>query len=287
MDGCFKQVCFNVLFLSFGLLSCQNESKSDFKSSVVDSGDDPNFKIEANDNSRFQGFDRKVEVFGISIFAVPKVENQKLLHAANVMAQYLDNDEDGKVDNHLVLDAMLENQAFMVMWSSEDDIDALELPDGGIGQDLGNDETVPDYVAKGKKGRFDASLEEVLHLITNAGYAYAYPQIFGEHDGSSLADAMDIARGGAFKKIPNQYPATAWFTYDDETCEYNCQMTEYIYWALTSILGAQVNRREEIDNEWKLYSREKVEETDKAIFALLTNYEYKFPTILPDGTYKR
>ena len=50
---------------------------------------------------------------------------------------------------------------------------------------------------------------------------------------------MDKARGGQFTEIPNQYPSSAWYTYDDETCDYKCMSTEYIYWALTSILGGQ------------------------------------------------
>jgi len=34
-------------------------------------------------------------VFGIDIYAVADVTDAKLLHTANVMALYLDNDEDG------------------------------------------------------------------------------------------------------------------------------------------------------------------------------------------------
>jgi len=50
---------------------------------------------------------------------------------------------------------------------------------------------------------------------------------------------MDIARGGHFKKIPHKYPEIAWYTYDDRTCKYDCMATEYIYWELPSMLGAQ------------------------------------------------
>ena len=42
------------------------------------------------------------------------------------MAEYLDNDEDGNVDDQLkVLDKMLENKAFMVMWKNENDLDNI------------------------------------------------------------------------------------------------------------------------------------------------------------------
>jgi hypothetical protein len=43
----------------------------------------------------------------------------------------------------------------------------------------------------------------------------------------------------------------------------------------------------EIDNEWKLNTRQKVEDTDTAIFSILTNPIYKMPTVLPDGSYNR
>lgn len=56
---------------------------------------------------------------------------------------------------------------------------------------------------------------------------------------------------------------------------------------MSSILGAQANRLSEIQNEWKLNTKAKVEATDTRIYTLLTNEVYHFPTVLPDGTYKR
>ncbi len=254
---------------------------------TIDPGTDPNFTIVANSDKGFSNFNKKVIVFGIDIYAVSTVENSKLLHAANVMAQYLDNDEDGAIDNQLVLDKIIENNAFLVMWSSENDLN-INPPSNRIGQDLGNDETNPTYVTSGRTGRFDASLEEVLHIVNNAGHSYAYPDVFGQNRGSELANAMDIARGGQFLTIPSTYPTTAWYTYYDSTCEYaDCQTIEYLYWSLTSMLGAQENRLDEIGEEWKLNTRDLVESTDSAIFRILTDTTYKLPTILPDGTYMR
>jgi len=162
-----------------------------------------------------------------------------------------------------------------------------KAPSGRIGQDLGNDETNPSFVSNGKTGRFDATLEEVLHLINNAGHSYAYPGTFGKNKKSALSKAMDVARGGRFFKIPSIYPANAWFSYYDSTCDYEtCQTIEYLYWALTSILGAQENRLNEIGKEWKLNTADLLENTDNEIFELLTNPIYNLPTILPDGSYK-
>ena len=50
------------------------------------------------------GFSKSATVFGIKILATKTTGDSKILHAAKVMAQYLDNDEDGKVDNHKVVD---------------------------------------------------------------------------------------------------------------------------------------------------------------------------------------
>lgn len=286
MEVKFKLVT-SLLFLIFGMLQGCGSDDGMMISEEIDPGNDPNFTIIGHNDPGLSSFNRKVVVFGIDIYAVPAVEDNKLLHAANVMAQYLDNDEDGTIDDQLVVDKMLENKAFLVMWSRESDLD-IEPPSDRIGQDLGNDETIPNYVSEGKTGRFDASLEEVLHIINNAGHSFAYPDAFGQNGGSDLANAMDIARGGQFLTIPDLYPADAWYTYDDETCAYaDCQTIEYLYWALTSLMGAQENRFDEIGHEWRLNTPELVESTDKAIFQLLTNPQYKMPMVLPDGTYKR
>lgn len=252
----------------------------------VNAGNDPNFKIEVNKDTGFNSFPKKVMVFGIPIYALPGVEDVKLLHAANVMAQYLDNNEDGVVDNQLVLDAMKQNKAFLYMWKTQNT--NISFPSGHQGQDLGADETVPAWHTNGHTGRFDASLEEVWHIINLAGHAKAYPTVFGLKKGTQLANAMDKARGGYFQTIPATYPSSAWYTYDDSTCAYgDCQTVEYFYWSMSSILGAQANRLGEIQQEWKLNTKAKVQATDTAIYSLLTDVTYKLPTVLPDGTYKR
>ena len=270
-----------LIYLTF--ISCKTLN---LKGGPIDVGKDPNFNIVPNNDIGLSSFNKKVIVFGIDLYAVREVEDAKLLHAANVMAQYLDNDEDGLIDNQLVLNKMLENKAFLVMWKKEKDLN-IRPPSGRIGQDLGNDETNPSFVSNGKTGRFDATLEEVLHLINNAGHSYAYPGTFGKNKKSALSKAMDVARGGRFFKIPSIYPANAWFSYYDSTCDYEtCQTIEYLYWALTSILGAQENRLNEIGKEWKLNTANLLENTDNEIFELLTNPIYNLPTILPDGSYK-
>ena len=111
--------------------------------------------------------------------------------------------------------------------------------------------------------------------------------MWGEDVRTAVGNAMDVARGGRFLEIPDSYPESAWYHYDDETCDYGCQIVEYTYWAFTSILGAQdyEGRLAKIEHEWELNTRELVETRDPAIYALLTDPIYKLPTRLPDGKY--
>lgn len=275
----------SILYSFYILVIVLTSVSSSCSKKSISPGNDPNFTIVANNDGILKKYNRKVVVFGIDIYAVPKVKDENLLHAANVLAQYLDNNEDGVVDNQLVLDKMIENGAFVVMWNKERDLN-VEIPENRIGQDLGNEETIPNFVSNGCTGEFDATLEEIWHIISHSGYAYAYPEVFGEYSGTQLSNAMDIARGGHYSNIPTPYPSGAWYSYDDATCDYECQTTEYFYWAITSILGAQKNRLDEIQHEWKLNTLQKVQNTDTAIYRIFIDTSYNLPLILPDGSYR-
>ena len=248
------------------------------------------------------GCDRYVNVFGFHIFASPTTPEDKLSHAAGVLAQYLDNDEDGVPDNTQVLSHLVSRNVFIIMPGTESEMESLEMDlveesDYRFGQDLYGEETKPDFLVDGKinapdGGYYDGALEEILHPITHYGYANAYPEVFGTRRGSLLAKCMDAARGGYFEQVPrggpkSGYPAEAWYHYTDETCDYGCMITEYIYWALTSILGTQdfPGRQEDLKVEWELNTRELVRTGDAAVYDLLTDPQYKFPTKAPDGNY--
>ena len=245
-----------------------------------------NKKVSENGDNNFP---KKINIFGINILASEKVEDSKIIHAAKVMAQYLDNDEDGIVDNKAVVDKLISVDATLIMFESEREAENsnYKMPNHNHLQGLWNDETIPSFNKDKVNVRFDATLEEVLHLITHEGYAEVYPDIWGESKGSAIANAMDKARGGYFVSPPPQYPAGAWYSYDDETCDYGCMATEYTYWALTSILGWQSYpaRFEEIEHEWKLNTRQKVKTRDPDIYSILTDQQYKVPTKLPDSDY--
>ena len=235
-------------------------------------------------------FTKSVEVFGIKILATKNTGDAKIIHAAKILAQYLDNDENGEVDNKLVVDKMTSVGATLVMFKDEDESEKFiyeyEGEDLDHAQALYDDETITTFNKNNSNSRFDASLEEVLHLITHEGYSKVYSEL-AEEKGSAIANAMDKARGGYFLSPPSKYPAGAWYSYDDETCTYDCMITEYFYWSLTSVLGAQAypGRFDEIGHEWKLNTLEKVKSTDTDIYSILSNEKFSFPSILPDNIY--
>ena len=235
-----------------------------------------------------------LEVFGVGVAATGTVPRRKMMHAAGVMAQYLDNDEDGTADHPFIIGAMNTPQmpALLCMFSDERDLiqtvrEYEDVLDRYHWQDLFAHETHPEGSSIG--GGFDATSEEVLHLISTAGYSRVYPDVFGEWPDSEIADAMDIARGGRFMSVPNRYPEEAWYHYDDRTCDYGCQTVEYFYWALTSLLGAQEypGRPGQIANEWELYSPGLTWTVDTTVSAIMADPEYRMPRVLPDGLYQR
>jgi len=60
-------------------------------------------------------FAQCVSVWGVPIYATATVPPPKLLHAAHVLAQWLDNDEDGVPDCPAVLERLVADDAALIM----------------------------------------------------------------------------------------------------------------------------------------------------------------------------
>ena len=254
-------------------------------------------------------FSKQVDVLGIPVHATAASPDEIVLHAAGVLAQYLDNDADGEPDDPHLLETLRRRDGRLFMAVDRDELDeifdhieaahpgSLERtawwvnPNGitvgdWIWQNLQTEETLlPDQQVG---ANFDGALEEVLHLVSHVGLANTYPEAFAEAPGSRLADAMDKVRGGQFPDVPERYPDGALYTYYDTTCVYQCQATEYLYWALTSLLGGQANpeRFADIGEEWRLNTPEMLASGDPDVYALLIDPRYRLATVLPDGVYQ-
>ena len=244
-----------------------------------------------------------VKSFGIVICAMPKVDDKYLNHAKKIMDKLVDYNSDGEVDNQKVIDKIISTgSVFAVFRNSRDerDFEKYFYPEGVIeeiegliernGWNFENDQDKITAVFEPKYGTFlsvftkemnlnskdwDPTIEEALHLITHMGYAQAYPNIFGQYKNSKIAKLMDEARGGYFEKAQTRYPSDAYYTYDDVTCTYSCQITEFTYWAITSLRGQQADRGKEISDEWRLNTPEKIRSKAPKLEKLLTIDEYK------------
>ena len=251
------------------------------------------FNIEPNPNPNdlaLTPFTKYVDVLGcFSIYAESTISNAKVKHAAAVAAELLDNNEDGIVDDPLIEAQLINKNALMPLFlqdgNSAMDIFEYNYNGDGVSAVLYNNEIDP--AQTGHWGD-DATVEEIMHTINHVGHTNVYPAAFSMQANSSLmSTAMDVARGGQFMTIPNPYPASAWYHYDDWTCDYECMMIEYIYWALVSNMGIldDPQTASGIANEWEPYNATLLQSMDTLMYALITDVQYKLPKIAPDGNY--
>jgi len=225
------------------------------------------------------GFHHCMKVFGASMWAVEKFSEPLLRHVASIAAEYLDNNEDGIVDDPAMNAALVDNYAAMYLIDAFDKFSTIDMSDSSaihrfkitVAQHSG--ETHPQALLTG-----DVTLEEVLHLIQQAGYGSAYPDLRSQDgpDGllpnNLLTDAMRISQqNGDYLRFDG------------------AASSEFFYWGVTTLMGAQSvpgsHCRKGRGTEWKLCTPEELQARNPMFYALLTNPLYKLPTRLPDGRY--
>ena len=257
-----------------------------------------------------------IDVFGVYVIAPEDAPIEKVLHTANVLAQYIDNDEDGVPDDPKVLDILVEGGFVAPVWKSDDRDKFWEANRGtpcedGLrtaagmyyGSDYGDNWAIggieKSYEEKGVPGPWDTNIEEIWHIVSYGWYE-AYPEYFGDREdrSSKLTVAMDTARGGYFRDTPKQYPDDAWYTYDCGEGGYGCQVHEYFYWIVATNIGAldpaltgkcvftDPEGNGYPNPEWGICTREELEQKDGLAFELLNDYGFNLPTVIPDGSYK-
>ena len=250
------------------------------------------FTVDPNPNSTtaFSGFTKYVDVLGcFSIYAESTISNEKVLHAAAVAAELLDNNEDGIVDDPLIEIQLINENALMPLFFQDGNAAMNTFGNNyngnGVSAVLFNGEIDPTQT--GHWGD-DATVEEVIHTINHVGHTNVYPAAFSMQPNSSLmSSAMDVARGGQFLSIPNPYPSSAWYHYDDQTCDYECMMIEYMYWGIVSYMGIlnDPQTAQGISDEWEPYNATLLQSTDTLMYNLITDTQYKLPLLAPDGNY--
>lgn len=299
----------------------------------------PDFEIlTPRDDELAADIEKVVEVFGIRLMALEGVTDRDLVLSANVLAQWLDNDEDGEPDNAMVQSELQRQHSRMILGVRFDESigpwheEKQRLLSNEAAPTYGLDVTTINHARYGLEPSAysdewqvtdptmapDAASEETLHLVTDVGFAGVYPADFwsaipgipedasgiyrchleehGEDNlqgASRLTTAMDTARGAFFAEIPEQYPAGAWYTRYDE-CEYGCLAAEYVHWAAITLVGMMEGRvrgiprnRDGQGDEWGIETAQDLKQRDPLVYGLLTEPDFRFPSVAPDGTYRK
>ena len=67
-------------------------------------------------------FAKSKSVFGVRIFATENVEQERFLHAVNIMREYLDNDGDGRTDSKKLVRSLKKEKACMTLFEDESEL---------------------------------------------------------------------------------------------------------------------------------------------------------------------
>ena len=158
------------------------------------------FTIDPNPNPNDPAlvpFTKYVDVLGcFSIYAESTISDAKVLHAAAVAAELLDNNEDGIVDDPLIEVRLISESALMPIFFQDGNAAmntfANNYNGNGVSAVLYNGEIDPTQT--GHWGD-DASVEEIMHTINHVGHTNVYPAAFSMQANSSLMSA----KGGGKK----------------------------------------------------------------------------------------
>ena len=255
-------------------------------------------------------FQKCMKVFGTSLLAFDTYPDDTMVHVATVTAEYLDNNEDGIVDNMAVNMALQQNHASFFLGEDAPGGNA-EPPQvaaikdrrevqyirhrtdifygpGSMHVDSSNPGGTWCGTPCGQRGDGEV-LEHVPELIQKAGYATAYPSDFGPVRGSTLGKALEAARGGyCCEGDPAVYPESAWFI--ERGHPYDGSFGEYFFWGLATHLGmlgdVSPGVCARIANEWKACTRADFIAKDTILHSLLTNSLFSLPQKAPNGSYR-
>ncbi|OLQ81830.1 hypothetical protein BIT28_23420 [Photobacterium proteolyticum] len=177
------------------------------------------------------------------------VSNDYLLHAANITANYLDNNQDGNWDDDRVTNHLSNVGASLFILKNEDESYMMDLlsrlpsnvatkfADDSSSQALYESEMVLCDSSHStfsscfnQNDKRDPSYEEILHLITHVGYAQVHPSTFSEDEnynslsGSGVGRANDLARDDVAKNLTsaNQCVTDTVTTPFGNFVEYDC-----------------------------------------------------------------
>jgi hypothetical protein len=209
-------------------------------------------------------FDTFINVYGVTVAAMPNTPVPDVIHAAKVYAQIMDSDEDFMPDDLKIYEyhfADPDGNKLIILVDTKD-LDNLWNEYDQCVQYWTEQALRPNHsgVGHSRDGEKDTAVEELFHFYWNSLKA-VYPEDFGEpefEDGkgdtwsSTISNATDAARGFGREVTPIDceegeedcedgrkwvYPEGAWYTYGAPSCGYKCMVGEYAWWVWSTWIG--------------------------------------------------
>ena len=269
-------------------------------------------------------FDTFINVYGVTIAAMPNTPVPDTIHAAKVYAQIVDSDEDYTPDDLKVYAYHFADPGGnkLIMLVDTKDLDN-EWNRYQCVRHWTEQALRPDHsgVGHSRDGEKDTAVEELFHFYTQSLQA-VYPEDFGEPRergeawSSTISRAMDEARGFGreVRPIPCEdgeerceggrkwvYPEGAWYTYGASGCSWGCQLDEYTWhvWSTWIRYNETMNRGrgqsaedakphgwcENLNGEWRPCTKEDLASMDTIAYDLFNNKGYNLPETIPYGDY--
>lgn len=263
-------------------------------------------------------FAKYTQVFGVYLFATKDVSDDALNHATNIMAQFLDNDQDGQPDRPEAVKAMASRNAMMAIFTREGQYESSEIKKFG---EESADSALRHYVTKDdepwwtckqpladmpvwvyaelweaemKPGRVweGNELEEVFHLYSHVGLGCTEADL-APFRGSALAASVETAVGdcgypsdGTFRyRRSDPQSCSGRFHYDDPTCTFPCLCNELLWYAYGNKLRLDAGKAPRCDSDfYKACTPTEIEATDPGLAKLIS--DPRLPKVLPDGNYQ-
>ena len=279
--------------------------------------------IPARGEYKRNGLTSYVEVFGIRLYMSFDLDEEYLQYAANVLAGYIDNDEDGQVDDEGML-AAVDQTYCRHFYISTYEFDKGADGNGGlkaIDSDFRDSFCSISRYQSSNSGAFQYSVREELHHGLAKYWDHAYPSVTGAYGSnwnegdSELINALHDAHGNCERAAdcgPTQDCTDYSCSYSENSCEWiegsctgvyhyaeidcggSCWTHEGLWHGYATIAGIYDNsyQRSNMSSEWGVFSEDAMKSNADAsmLYRLLTNRApsrsvlgYHFPTRNPRG----
>lgn len=277
---------------------------------------------DSNDPGSSGCFTQSRSIFGINVWGTQNVPEDMFDYTYSVMAEYLDSDEDGVVDDPEVLLALTSDDFSkdVAVLSCRGEIGTGTLKDTFWGITRTHDETDLEALNEFGVNEFKRITIEENHHAVHRGLAIAYPEVFSTDKTAELSLGIEQAYDDC------EYPQDCFpdcqnydcneeenrcvfiedscqgvYHYseifdgcDNETEGGGCQGSEGYYWPWTTVYGWQENACADIEDEWETCTLEQIASNSltQILYTLVIGesetqeeYGYRQPSRFPDGKY--